>query len=70
MPIYHEYYVSSMFVWTKYAHSAKYFSGCDQEEKGGAGAGCGWGPLVAQLGEALFAKWAGQIGATKSTLRK
>ncbi len=32
---------------------------------GGAGAGCGWGPLVAQLGEAVFAKWAGQIGAKR-----
>jgi hypothetical protein len=63
--------MASMFVRRKYAHSAKYFSGCDQEEKGGALGGASWGrgvPLVAQLGEALFAKWAGQIGAKREHL--
>ncbi len=38
---------------------------------GGAvgGAGAGWGgALVAQLGEAVFAKWAGQIGAKRVNL--
>jgi hypothetical protein len=53
-----------------HAHSAKYFRGVTRRKRGEqwaeqAGAGCGWGVLVAQLGEAVFAKWAGQIATER-----